>query len=67
MHGKGTFYDPRLDDATRFPIAAREKLGHVTNTPDLITPKLAALHVYQLSIPAPTPPASSFDGAAAAR
>jgi len=23
MHGKGTFYDPRLDDATRFPIAAR--------------------------------------------
>jgi hypothetical protein len=23
MHGKGTFYDPRLDHASRFPIAAR--------------------------------------------
>ena len=26
MHGKGTFFDPRLDDATQFPIAARERL-----------------------------------------
>ncbi len=67
MHGKGTFYDPRLDDATRFPIAAREKFGHVTNNPDLITSKLAALHFYQLALAAPTPPASSFDAAAAAR
>ena len=25
MHGQGTFFDPRLDDATRFPIAARER------------------------------------------
>jgi hypothetical protein len=23
MHGKGTFFDPRLDDAERFPVAAR--------------------------------------------
>src|SRR5262249_42973122 len=22
MHGKGTFYDPRLDDAAKFPVAA---------------------------------------------
>jgi hypothetical protein len=67
MHGKGTFYDPRLDDATRFPIAAREKFGHVRSDPDLITPKLAALHFYQLSIVAPKPPAGSFDAAAAGR
>ena len=24
MHGQGTFFDPRLDDATRFPVAARD-------------------------------------------
>lgn len=67
MHGKGTFYDPRLNDAAQFPIAARAGLGNVRNTPDLITPKLAALHVYQLAIPAPKPPAGSFDAAAATR
>jgi hypothetical protein len=67
MHGKGTFYDPRLNDPTQFPVAARAGFGNVRNTPDLITPKLAALHVYQLAIPAPAPPAGSFDVAAAAR
>ena len=29
MHGKGTFFDPRLDDAAQFPIAAAHHLGHV--------------------------------------
>jgi hypothetical protein len=67
MHGSGTFFDPRLDDANQFPIAARAGFGNVRNTPDVITPKLAALHVYQLDIPAPTPPAGSFDRAAAER
>jgi len=67
MQGKGTFYDPRLDDATKFPIAAANKFGHVRNTPDLITSKLPALHFYQLAIPAPTPPAGSFDAVAASR
>src|SRR5438046_6245015 len=52
MHGKGTFFDPRLDDAARFPIAAAHGFGHVTNPDDHITPQLAALHYYQLSIPA---------------
>ena len=41
--------------------------GHVRNDPDLITPKLPALHFYQLAMPAPTPPRGSFDAAAAAR
>jgi hypothetical protein len=67
MHGKGTFYDPRLDDADKFPIAAREGFGHVRSDPDLITPKLPALHFYQLSLLAPSPPPGSFDAAAAAR
>lgn len=67
MHGKGTFFDPRLDDADKFPIAAREGFGHVRSEPDRITPKLAALHFYQLAIPAPSPPKGSFDAAAAAR
>jgi hypothetical protein len=67
MHGQGTFYDPRLDDAERFPIAAREGFGHKRDTPDLITPKLAALHFYQLALPIPKPPKGSFDRAAAAR
>lgn len=67
MHGSGTFFDPRLDDSSQFPIAARAGFGHVRNTPDLITPTLAALQFYQLAIPAPRPPAGSFDPAAAAR
>lgn len=67
MQGKGTFYDPRLNDAVQFPIAARAGFGNVRNTPDLITPKLAALHVYQLNIPAPTPPVGSFNAEAARR
>jgi cytochrome c5 len=67
MHGKGTFFDPRLDDAARFPVAARNGSGHVRNVPDLVTSKLAALHFYQLAIPAPAPPPGSFDAAAARR
>jgi mono/diheme cytochrome c family protein len=67
MHGKGTFYDPRLNDATKFPIAAANGFGNVRNTPDLITPKLAALHFYQLALPSPPPPSGSFNGEAAAR
>ena len=67
MGGKGTFWDPRLNDAAKFPIAARANFGNVRSTPDLITSKLAALHFYQLAIPAPTPPAGSFDAAAAGR
>ena len=67
MHGKGTFFDPRLDNPAKFPVAAAANFDNVRNDPDLITSKLAALHFYQLAIPAPTPPAGSFDAAAAAR
>ena len=70
MHGKGRFWDPRLNDANQFPIAARNGFGdlpHINPDDDRITPKLAALQFYQLAIPAPQPPAGSFDVAAAAR
>lgn len=67
MHGKGTFYDPRMNDPQRFPLAVKSGDWNRRDTPDLITSKLAALHYYQLSIPAPEPPRESFDAAAASR
>jgi len=67
MHGKGRFFDPRLNDPVKFPIAARAGFADVRNMPDLITPKLAALHDYQLGLEAPQPPRGSFDAAAARR
>jgi hypothetical protein len=67
MHGQGTFFDPRLDDASRFPIAARERFGHVVADEDLITPQLPALHFYQLALRAPAPPHGSYDRSAAKR
>lgn len=67
MHGKGNFYDPRLNNAEQFPIAAANGFGDIRSSVDLITPKLPALHAYQLSLLAPLPPQGSFDVAAAAR
>jgi hypothetical protein len=65
MHGVGNFDDERLNDPVKFPIAARNGFAHVRNEVDLITPKLPALHAYQLSIDAPAPPTGSFDEVAA--
>lgn len=67
MHGLGTFVDARLADAAQFPIAAKAGLFDVRHTPDLVSPKLAALHSYQLSLKAPQPPKGSFDAQAAKR
>jgi len=67
MRGLGTFFDPRLDDPKKYPVAARSRAGHLRHIPDLITAKLAALHFYQLAIPAPKPPDGSFNKEAAAR
>src|SRR5215470_6523559 len=66
MHGKGTFFDPRLDNAKQFPIAAANGFGHVRDTPDLVTPQLPGLHAYELSLRAPKPPKGSFNPAMAA-
>ena len=65
MHGQGTFVDARLNDPVRFPVAARAGFGNVRHDPDLITSKLPALQVYQLSLSAPGPPHGSFDESAA--
>lgn len=54
MHGHGNFSDPRLGIDIR-------------QTPDMVTPKLASLRAYQHSLEAPSPPAGSFDNAAAGR
>ena len=54
MGGHGNFSDPRLGI-------------DIVQAPDLVTSKLPALLQYQLSLPAPTPPAGSFDAAAAMR
>jgi hypothetical protein len=65
MHGSGVFFDPRLDDPKKYPVAARTKQGHKEDKQDLITAKLPALHFYQLSLPTPKPPEGSFDSALA--
>ena len=67
MQGQGTFFDPRLDKASQYPIAAKNKVGHTRHEPDLVTSKLAALEFYQLALPPPRPPANSFDKDAAGR
>lgn len=55
MGGHGSFSEPRTG-------------VHVTNgTDDQVSAKLPALEAYQLSLPAPPPPAGSFDAAAAGR
>jgi hypothetical protein len=70
MHGAGTFFDPRLDDPVKYPVAARAGFGNIRTDPDSdrITSKLGALQFYQLAIPAPRPTAGvDFDSDAAAR
>lgn len=67
MNGLGRFFDPRLADADRFPVAASAGLADTVDHLDLVSEHLADLHLYQLAIPAPTPPEGSFDPEAAAR
>jgi hypothetical protein len=71
MHGKGRFFDPRLNNPAQFPIAAANGFGdlpHISPDDDRVSAKLPALHFYQLALPAPTPrPGVDFDVAAAKR
>ncbi|HEX3032881.1 MAG TPA: hypothetical protein VHS59_11710, partial [Bacillota bacterium] len=67
MHGLGTLFDPRLNNPAKYPLAAKNGDYNIRRQPDLVTPKLAALHLYQLSLTPPAPPESSFDKNAAAR
>ena len=52
MHGQGVFVDPRLG-------------VRIVQTPDLVTPKLAALRAYQHSLGRPPTPGASYDRGAA--
>ena len=54
MHGQGVFRDPRIGVS-------------VSRTPDRVTPQLAALREYQLSLNPPPPPPGSVDADAAER
>jgi hypothetical protein len=54
MGGHGSFSDSRIGVS-------------ITQSPDLVTPKLPALLAYQLSLKAPAAPAGSFDPRAAQR
>jgi len=67
MHGSGTFFDQRFSDKEQYPVSARTGSGNTRGTPDRVTSKLAALHFYQIAIPAPKAPEGSFNKAAAAR
>lgn len=71
MHGVGRFFDPRLNNAAKFPIAAANgfaDLPHISPDDDRITKKLPSLHFYQLAIPAPAPtPGVDFNAEATER
>jgi len=67
IHGRGTFFDRRLDDSDKFPLAAKARVGHTRTGEDRVSAKLAALHFYQLALPAPKPPEDSYDKSAAPR
>ena len=67
MHGSGTFFDARLSDPNQYPISAKSGSFDARGEPDQVTSKLAALHFYQLAIPAPKAPKGSYDEVAAAR
>jgi len=54
MGGQGNFSDARLGI-------------DVKHSPDVVTPKLAALRAYQFSLAVPPPPSGSFDAGAAER
>ena len=67
MGGQGRFYDPRLRDASQFPLAAAAGFDDIVPANDLVTPKLAELQVYQLVLPVPQARPGSYDPAAAER
>jgi len=67
MHGQGNFTDARLDDATKFPVAAKNKMGHTRVKGDQVRSKLPALQAYQLSLKAPKPANGTFNATAAKR
>jgi hypothetical protein len=67
LQGQGTFFDARLNDPVKYPVAARAGFGNKRSDIDLATAKMGALQFYQLAIPPPMPPEGSFDRTASTR
>ena len=61
LHGEGNFYDERLNNAKKYPVAAKAGFGNKRIAADKITNKLAALQLYQLSLAAPKPDENSYN------
>lgn len=67
MHGQGTFFDPRLNDPDKYPLAVKNGFWNVRSQKDLVSGKLEALHFYQLALKAPSPNKNTYDVAQAKR
>ena len=67
LMGQGIFYDERLMDKEKYPVGAKLGLANKRTTDDKVSDKLAALHFYQLAMPAPKAPKGSFDEGLASR
>jgi hypothetical protein len=70
LQGQGNFYDPRLMDAKKYPVAAKLGFGNKRTKSvddDQVTSKLAALQFYQLAMPSPPAPDSIYNKDAAVR
>jgi hypothetical protein len=67
MHGQGNFFDARLNDPAKYPVATRAGFFNVRHSPDLVTSKLGALQYYQQGLRPPVPPKRSYNHAAARR
>jgi hypothetical protein len=67
LYGQGTFFDERLMNKEQYPVAAKAGFGNKRDPVDSVTNKLAALHFYQMCIPAPKAPDGSYDKNAAER
>ncbi|MDD4974130.1 MAG: hypothetical protein PHY93_07245 [Bacteriovorax sp.] len=67
MHGQGTFFDSRLNNNVKYPLAVKNGTWDIRNKTDLVTSKLAALQHYQLSLQAPKPDDKTFNKEAASR
>lgn len=67
LSGQGVFYDQRLNDSKKYPVAAKAGFGNKRSAKDNISDKLASLQFYQLAIPAPKAPDSLYNKEAAQR
>jgi CxxC motif-containing protein (DUF1111 family) len=56
-----------MKDSAQYPVGNKAGFPNKRSSPDLVTSKLAALHFYQLAIPAPKPAKDSFDLAMSVR